>query len=907
MSKRNFRWAAAWVLVLSLLCSSFTGAELVDLAGSETQAETDAEFAKDEYTLPQIDPAAVTGAEEALSGEITGETEAVGDVVSENLDIPAEKVPEIFEDAGGIELPEESVAISEEFEEELPISEDIFEEEMVPEDAELFEEELLPEDELISVEEELLPQDELTEEADAVEKPEESEESEEEEILTDAEELEDPEAVGANSGNCGPSLKWAYSAGKLTISGTGLMDDYSVTDWDMEDDPPWYDKRNSIEQIEIQSGATRIGAGAFKDFAYLTKVTIPSTVLTIGEMAFGNCSLLQSVTIPGSVIRMDGREFYGCTALKSITLPGNIQFAGGSNFAMCTALTKATIKTGNTNELPYNMFYGCRSLTSVSLPDNIAIIGHSCFQNCSSLSSFTMPPYVIEIGSWAFAGTKITQAVLNSGMVRVHPYAFAGCRSINNIKLPVSDTVELGAAMFATNTSLTSVSLNPGISVITPNMFNSCTSLSDISMPMNGVTDIEYSSFYNCKSLKKINLPYSLKRIGAGAFDDSGLETICFFGDAPSVTKVTKGSWQADSVECPLNPHLNTSYSNVFTNVKGFAFYPKNNSTWTEAKMKAYGGDIIWTPWNQGNENAYGDRILAKMNFERDGKAIRGYADGTQKTVTFYHPATRKLSKTVFTYNGKDQRPEVILKTVGGNDIAQKHYTVTYPSSSKNPGTYNVTVKLKGDYAYGTITLQYKIVLDKSQITALYNSDQGIDVRWKKVNGATGYKVFRKRPGEGAKMFALIKDGNTVQCYDTAVKDGCWGKVFRYYVRPVNGSYVGDECEEAIVKRLARLKFTSYKSPAAGEVNVKWGLAQGANHADGFEIQYAYSNADLTEMKGTFAKVRLTGKDIYSRTIRNLKSGKTLYIRVRAWAYNTDAKDSRSYSKQSDIVSVKIK
>ena len=79
MSKRNFRWAAVWVTVFSLLCSSFAGAELVDLAGSETQAETDAETAENEYTLPQIDPAVVAGAEETLTGEITEEIEAMGD------------------------------------------------------------------------------------------------------------------------------------------------------------------------------------------------------------------------------------------------------------------------------------------------------------------------------------------------------------------------------------------------------------------------------------------------------------------------------------------------------------------------------------------------------------------------------------------------------------------------------------------------------------------------------------------------------------------------------------------------------------------------------------------------------------------------------------------------------------
>ena len=900
MKKQNVRWAAARILVLSLVFSSFAGAELVDPAES-APAESSAELAEDEYTLPSIDPAAVSESVETVPGDIAAETETAGEVLGETVQAP-DTAAETVESGGSIDIQDESAVVPETFEEEEAISEDLFADEAASYETELSEDELLPDDGVISLEEELLPQDELTEDEEEAEET----GNEEEELLTDADELEDPEAVGAG-GKCGSTVNWSLSAGKLTISGTGEMYNYSYFDGVGANTPPWYDDRSSIKEVEIKSGVTRIGLGAFLNHENLTKVTIASTVESIGPAAFNRCALLDNVTIPNSVTKMEGQCFYGCTSLKSITIPGNIQLVHGAQFSFCTSLKTVTIKAGSNKELPYSMFSNCSSLTSVSIPDNIEVIGPYCFVNCSSLSSITLPPHLRRIDPWAFGGTKLTQAVLNSGMERVGSFAFAGCRSLNYIKFPVSDTVELQSAMFAGNTSLTEVSFNPGISVITPNMFNSCTSLSSVSMPMSGVTDIEYSSFYNCKALKKIDMPYSLKRIGAGAFDDSGLETICFFGDAPSVTKVQKNSWMVNMTECPLNPNLSLSYTKVFTNVKGFAFYPKNNSTWTEEKRKAYGGDIIWTPWEQGNRNAYGDRILSKMSFEKDGKAIRGYADGTQKNVTFYHPVTRKLSKTVFTYNGKDQRPEVILKTVGGNDIAKKHYTVTYPSSSKNPGTYTVTVRLKGAYAYGTVKLQYKIVLNKSKITALYNSDNGIDVRWNKVNGATGYKVFRKRPGEGAKMFALIKNGNTVQCFDTAVKTGNWGKTFRYYVRPVNGSYVGDACDEAVVRRVAKMKFTSYKSSAAGAVSLKWAVAQGTNHADGYEVQYAYSNADLLGMTGTFAKVTVSGKNNLSRTIKSLKSGKTCYLRIRAYAFNTEAKNSKSYSKYSDIVSVKIK
>ena len=157
-----------------------------------------------------------------LPGEIAAGAETAGDVTGEDIDIPVETVPEISESTGNIELPVESADLPEEFEEELPVSEELLEEETAPEEDELFEDELLAENELIALGDELLPHEELTEEAEEVEEPE-----KEGEILTDAEEFHDPEAVGAYSGKCGASLTWSLStAGKLTVSGTGEMYNY---------------------------------------------------------------------------------------------------------------------------------------------------------------------------------------------------------------------------------------------------------------------------------------------------------------------------------------------------------------------------------------------------------------------------------------------------------------------------------------------------------------------------------------------------------------------------------------------------------------------------------------------------------------------------------------------------------
>ena len=67
-------------------------------------------------------------------------------------------------------------------------------------------------------------------------------------------------------------------------------------------------------------------------------------------------------------------------------------------------------------------------------------------------------------------------------------------------------------------------------------------------------------------------------------------------------------------------------------------------------------------------------------------------------------------------------------------------------------------------------------------ITGAYNSSKGGDIRWKKVNGASGYVLYRMRSAEGLKKVATINNPNTVQYLDGEIRDNCWGRVYTYYM-----------------------------------------------------------------------------------------------------------------------------
>lgn len=74
-----------------------------------------------------------------------------------------------------------------------------------------------------------------------------------------------------------------------------------------------------------------------------------------------------------------------------------------------------------------------------------------------------------------------------------------------------------------------------------------------------------------------------------------------------------------------------------------------------------------------------------------------------------------ELSRSVFTYNGKEQKPSI--KTIKGLELKDgTDYEAAWPNNSKNAGTYTVTIKGTGNYT-GTTNATYTIDKAKNPIT----------------------------------------------------------------------------------------------------------------------------------------------------------------------------------------------
>ena len=89
------------------------------------------------------------------------------------------------------------------------------------------------------------------------------------------------------AGSYGPNINWKYKDSKLSLSGTGNISKLDCTPWELLID--------SIKEIEIENGITKIPADAFSNYTKLNKIILPSSLEEIGSNAFANCRRLYEI------------------------------------------------------------------------------------------------------------------------------------------------------------------------------------------------------------------------------------------------------------------------------------------------------------------------------------------------------------------------------------------------------------------------------------------------------------------------------------------------------------------------------------------------------------------------------------------------------------------------------------
>ena len=269
-----------------------------------------------------------------------------------------------------------------------------------------------------------------------------------------------------------------------------------------------------------------------------------------------------------------------------------------------------------------------------------------------------------------------------------------------------------------------------------------------------------------------------------------------------------------------------------------------------------------------------------------------------KSATTINKIASVTLNENLYTYNGKVQKPSIVVKDSAGKTISSSYYTVSYASGRKLPGTYKVTVKFKGRYS-GTVTKSFKIQGPKGTVTSkvttkLYGYDD-IKVSWNKVSGAVGYYVGYKKSTDSAWTFKFVSSSaSSLNLADLA--DGVTYNIRVYPAVKLSGKYY--RCcnykAGSNVTTLKKISTPTVKKSSTGKVSVSWTNIAGET---GYQISQSTSKTG-TNIVVTYATT--TGK---SKVITATKN-KTYYYKVRAYKI---VDNKKIYGPWSNVVKYVLK
>jgi uncharacterized repeat protein (TIGR02543 family) len=199
-----------------------------------------------------------------------------------------------------------------------------------------------------------------------------------------------------------------------------------------------FDQCVKLGSINLPEGLKVIDAYAFRNTA-LVSVNIPESVTSLGGMAFQDCASLRTVTVQAKIETLEEWIFKGCASLESIVLPESLKAIGNDAFNGCKSMETITLPSGITS-LGNFAFNGCSNLSSIVLPDGIRKIGQSAFTRCKSLTSVVLPANLERIEFYAFYDCESlnTPIEIPSKVVQIESYAFAGTAITTYIMRPVS-------------------------------------------------------------------------------------------------------------------------------------------------------------------------------------------------------------------------------------------------------------------------------------------------------------------------------------------------------------------------------------------------------------------------------------------------------------------------------------
>ena len=230
--------------------------------------------------------------------------------------------------------------------------------------------------------------------------------------------------------------------------------------------------------------------------------------------------------------------------------------------------------------------------------------------------------------------------------------------------------------------------------------------------------------------------------------------------------------------------------------------------------------------------------------------------------------ATVTTTPVSYEYDGKPKTPAITVK-IGNLTVPSSEYTFKYDNNT-NAGTATATVTARTlGNSMGSQTVNFTIKGKTGAITPEYTA---YSKKTTKSKPFTIRMIGNTTDGTGYSYTSSDTSVATVSANGTVTVTGC-GRTVITITTTGNKAYDPATATVTVTVKPTKGIITSLKSTAKGKLTVRY--KKQSPNADYYQIRYGRAGDYITKtVKNTTA---LTGKS----TIKNLKSGKRYYVKVR--------------------------
>ena len=253
------------------------------------------------------------------------------------------------------------------------------------------------------------------------------------------------------------NVSWSVSGHTLTLTGTGMMNDYDFNN----NKAPWYDHRAIIKNVVIKDGFTTIGNSAFALCSEIEGIEIPNGITSIGDNAFLACRKLTDIDSPNNLKVIGALAFGACSGLSGIIIPGEVDAIGEGAFSGCSGLKSINVNVDNKTFKDINgivfskdekellIYPAGKDESSYIIPNHVIKMGYGVFLNCENLTRIEIQDGVTSIGREAFYNCKNLRIIkISSSVTTIGDNAFHYCSSLDTIEVYWNNPIIVNSGIY---------------------------------------------------------------------------------------------------------------------------------------------------------------------------------------------------------------------------------------------------------------------------------------------------------------------------------------------------------------------------------------------------------------------------------------------------------------------------